>query len=126
MVTSKTLAKACAKAASDQKADQVVVLDLRGISTLTDFMVVCCGNSRPHMGSILREVEADVKKWLGVNPEYRDGDVATQWVVLDFIDVMIHVMDEELRQHYGLEQLWKDAAIVEWEDWQPENEQASK
>ncbi len=118
MVESKELACACARAASDQKAENVRVMDLRGISSLTNFMVVCSGNSMPHLRSILREVEGDVIKWFDVKSTYAEGKAETQWMVLDFIDVMVHVMDEDIREHYGLEDLWKDAAEIDWESWE--------
>jgi ribosome-associated protein len=109
------LALACAKAADDIKADDIRVWDMRGISNLTDFMVVCSGTSMPQLRAILRDVAGNVDELHGVKPTMTEGKADTRWVVLDYIDVMVHVMDAELREYYGLEDLWKDAKEVTWQ-----------
>lgn len=109
------LALACARAADDTKAADIRVWDLRGLSSLTDFMVVCTGNSIPQMRGIIRDVSQKIRDEHGVKPLRKEGQVDARWVVLDYVDVMVHVMDEEMREFYGLEDLWKDAKPVEWE-----------
>ncbi|HEX5790950.1 MAG TPA: ribosome silencing factor [Luteolibacter sp.] len=113
-IQGKTLAIACARAADDVKAENIRILDLRGLSSLTDFMVICTGHSMPQMRAILRDVAKKVDEDLGVKPVHREGRADARWVVLDFIDVMVHVMDQGMRDHYGLEELWKDAPAVAW------------
>lgn len=108
------LAIACAKAAEEILAEGIRVLDLRGISSLTDFMVICSGTSMPHLKAILRDVEAHVKEWTGAQPLHSEGKADSRWVVLDYVDVMVHIMHQELRDHYALEELWGDAREVEW------------
>ena len=116
MLTGHDLALACAEAADELKAEDVRIFDLRGISTLTDFMVVCSGNSLPHLKAIVREVEGSVRE-KGSDPAlHTEGKAASRWVVIDFIDVMVHVLDEEFREHYALECLWRDAKEVVWND----------
>jgi len=110
------LAIACARAAVEIQAEEIRVLDLRGISSLTDFMIVCSGNSLPHLRAILREVDKNVREWTGTRPLHAEGNVDSRWIVLDYVDVMVHIMHGELREHYGLEDLWGDAKIVEWEE----------
>ena len=110
------LAKACAKAADEIQAENIRVLDLRGVSNLTDFMVVCSGSSMPHLRAILRDVAAHVEETTGSKPANAEGKADTRWVVLDYIDVMVHIMHDELREYYGLEQLWGDAKEVEWKE----------
>ncbi|MGC6425400.1 MAG: ribosome silencing factor [Akkermansiaceae bacterium] len=110
------LALACARAADETKADDIRVFDLRGISTLTDFMVVCSGASMPHLKAISRDIEGKVNELSGENPLRTEGKAATRWVVLDFVDVMVHVLLEELREHYALEDLWGDAKELSWND----------
>ncbi len=112
----KELALACAKAAAEIQADKIRIWDLRGLSTLTDYMVVCSGSSMPHLRAILRDVRGHVEDWTGEKPANAEGKADTRWVVLDYINVMVHVMDEELREFYGLEELWADAKPIEWED----------
>lgn len=109
----KELALACAKAAGEIQAEDIRVFDLRGLSTLTDFMVVCSGSSMPHLRAILRDVRAHVDDWTGEKPANAEGKADSRWVVLDYIDVMVHVMHEELREFYGLETLWGDAVELE-------------
>ena len=113
-IEAEELAKACARAADEIKADDIRVWDLRGISTLTDFMVVCSGESMPHLRAILRDVDRHVSEWLGVKPVYAEARVDSRWVVLDYVDVMVHIMSGELREHYGIERLWGDARPVAW------------
>jgi ribosome-associated protein len=109
------LALACAKAADEIKAENIRVWDMRGVSNLTDFMVVCSGMSMPQLRGILRDVAGKVEEEHGVTPVHTEGNADTRWVVLDYIDVMVHVMHQELRDFYGLEDLWKDAKEVDWQ-----------
>jgi len=114
MMEGQELALACAEAADETKADNVRIFDLRGISTLTDYMVVCSGNSQPHLKAITRDIEGKIREKGGSNALHTEGKAATRWVVIDFVDVMVHVLDEELREHYALEDLWGDAKEVAW------------
>lgn len=109
------LALACAKAADDINAENIRVWDMRGVSNLTDYMVVCSGTSMPQLRAILRDVAATVEEQHGSKPHTTEGKADTRWVVLDYIDVMVHVMHQELRDFYGLEDLWKDAKEVTWQ-----------
>lgn len=110
------LALACAKAADEVKAENIRVWDMRGVSSLTDYMVVCSGSSMPQLRAILRDVAGKVDELHGVKPTMTEGKADTKWVVLDYIDVMVHVMSDELRDFYGLEDLWKDAKEVTWQE----------
>jgi ribosome-associated protein len=114
-INGQQLAQECAKAADETKAENIRIWDMRGISNLTDFMVVCTGTSMPQLRAILRDVAGKMAEEHGVKPTHTEGKPDTRWVVLDFIDVMVHVMDPELRDYYGLEELWKDAKEVAWQ-----------
>lgn len=116
MLQGKDLALACAKAADDLKAEDVRIFDLRGISSLTDFMVVCAGNSQPHLKAIVRDVEGTVREQGADSALHTEGKAASRWIVIDFVDVMVHVLDQEFREHYALETLWGDASEVPWND----------
>jgi ribosome-associated protein len=109
------LAKACVKAAVEIQAENIRVWDMRGVSNLTDFMIVCSGSSMPHLRAIIRDVAGIVDKEHHVKPVNSEGKVDSKWVVLDYIDVMVHVMHDEMRDFYGLEELWSDAKELEWE-----------
>jgi ribosome-associated protein len=114
-INGQRLAQECAKAADETKAENIRIWDMRGVSNLTDFMVVCTGTSMPQLRAILRDVAGKMAEQHGVKPTHTEGKPDTRWVVLDFIDVMVHVMDPELRTYYGLEELWKDAKEVAWQ-----------
>ena len=108
------LAKACVKAAEEIQAENIRVWDMRGVSNLTDYMIVCSGSSMPHLRAIIRDVAGLVEKDTGAKPANAEGKADSRWVVLDYIDVMVHVMHEEMREFYGLEELWADAKEMEW------------
>jgi ribosome-associated protein len=92
-----------------------VVLDLQGISSFTDFFVICSGTSEPQLKAIAGEVEERVKQEHGVKPVSVDGFPASQWIVLDYLQVIVHVFHHEKREFYSLEDLWSDAPRVAWE-----------
>jgi len=115
-IKGKELALACAKAADEIQAENIRVWDMRGLSSITDFMVVCSGSSMPHLRAVLRDVSGTVAEEHGVRPVNAEGKADTRWVVLDYIDVMVHVMHQELRDFYGLEELWSDAKELDWRE----------
>lgn len=112
MIKGEELAKACALAADENKAEDIRILDVRGISPLTDFIVICSGTSTPHLKAILRDIEANVSERHDSKPHSLEGKADARWVVLDYIDVMVHVMLEEMRELYALEDLWGDAKEI--------------
>ncbi|EHA1125953.1 ribosome silencing factor [Vibrio navarrensis] len=91
--------------ADDMKAENIVVLNVEGKSSVTDFMIICSGNSKRHVSSIADHVAEEVKK-VGLTPLGMEGEKEGEWVVLDLGDAMLHVMQEEQRQLYQLEKLW--------------------
>jgi ribosome-associated protein len=109
------LAKACVKAAVDIQAENIRVWDMRGVSNLTDFMIVCSGSSLPHLRAIIRAVAGAVEIEHQVKAVNSEGKVDSKWVVLDYIDVMVHVMHDEMREFYGLEELWAEAKELEYD-----------
>jgi ribosome-associated protein len=92
-----------------------VVLDLEGISSFTDYFVICSGTSEPHLKAISGEIEEQLKDAHGIRPVSVDGFPASQWIVLDYLQVIVHVFRQEKREFYSLEDLWSDARRVEWE-----------
>jgi ribosome-associated protein len=114
VIVGEELAKACVKAAEEIQAEKIRVWDMRGVSSLTDFMIVCSGSSMPHLKAIIRDVAGIVEKQHKVKPVHSDGKADSKWVVLDYIDVMVHVMHDEMRDFYGLEELWADAKELDW------------
>jgi ribosome-associated protein len=109
---SKKLALLCRALAENKKAESVAVLDVRKVSGITDYFVVATGTSEPHLRAIVDEISDKLREDHGVRPRAVDGSIQTSWVVLDFFDVIIHVMRADARSHYDLESLWSDAPRV--------------
>ena len=86
------------------------MLDLRGISTFTDFFVICSGSSEPHLKAIAGEIETRLRDDYAVRAVAVDGFPASQWIVLDYLQVIVHVFHSEKRDFYSLEDLWSDAS----------------
>ena len=114
-ITAEELAKACAELASNKKAEEIVVLDVRGISTFTDFFVLCSATSEPQLKAIANEIQTRLKEDHGVRAVAMDGFPASQWIVLDYLQVVVHIFHRDKRAFYSLEDLWGDAPRVEWE-----------
>jgi ribosome-associated protein len=92
------------------------MLDLRGISSFTDFFVICSGTSEPHLKAIAGEIEQRLKEDHGIRPAAVDGFPASQWMVLDYLQVIVHVFHSDKRAFYSLEDLWGDAPRLEFAD----------
>jgi ribosome-associated protein len=97
-----------AELALERKAQDVVVLDLRGISTATDFFVIATGRSDVQVKAIADHVVDELKKE-SVRPEHSEGLRGARWVLLDYVDFVVHVFHPEARAFYQLENLWGDA-----------------
>jgi ribosome-associated protein len=106
------LARLCVAAAQDKKALDPIILDLRDISTITDYLVVCSAMSEPQLKAIANGVEQELKEKLGRHPLAVDGFPTSQWIVMDYGDVMFHIFHEAKRPVYALEDLWSDAPQV--------------
>jgi ribosome-associated protein len=107
-------AVAAARAALEKKADDVVVLDLRGVSGYTDFLVIGSGGSDRQLEAIAESVEKELTT-LGHRVIGSEGQRGGRWVLLDFGDVVVHVFHADERAHYDLEGLWADAPRIEVE-----------
>lgn len=106
---SKKLALLCRDLAENKKAEDVVVLDVRKLSDVTDYFVIASGTSEPHLRAIENEILGQLHSQYGIHPNSTDGRAQTNWVVADFFDVIVHVMKADVRAHYDLEGLWSDA-----------------
>ena len=92
------------------------MLDVRGISTFTDFFVICSATSEPQLKAIANEIQTRLKEDHGVRAVAMDGFPASQWIVLDYLEVVVHIFHRDKRAFYSLEDLWGDAPRVEWEN----------
>lgn len=110
------LLRTCCQTLDDKKAVDLRVLDVRGKSNLTDYLVIASGTSDPHLralgGALQRQLKDD-----GVPIVGAENDLKSGWVVVDAFDVMIHIFTPQMRELYRLEQLWKDADQVDISSW---------
>ena len=92
-----------------------MILDMREVMVLTDYFVICSGNTDRQVGSIKEAVESKLASG-GVKPVRREGEQHRRWVLLDYLDVVVHIFRQEEREYYEIERLWKDAPQVSWEE----------
>ena len=91
------------------------MLDLREISTFTDFFVICSATSEPQLKAIANEIETRLKRDHQIRATAIDGFPASQWMVLDYLQVVVHIFHHDKRAFYSLEDLWGDAPRLDWE-----------
>jgi ribosome-associated protein len=109
---SKKLAALCRELADNKKAENIVVLDVKELSSITDYFVIASGTSEPHLRAISDEIIDKLRDDYELRPRAVDGNLHTAWLVIDYFDVIVHVMRQDVREHYDLESLWGDAPRV--------------
>ena len=109
---SKKLALLCREFADNKKAENLLVLDVRKLSSVTDYFVIATGTSHPHLRAIVEEIHSRLRDEHDVRPSRSDGAITGTWVVMDYFDVIVHVMHTEARSRYDLESLWSYAKPV--------------
>ncbi|HEY0455083.1 MAG TPA: ribosome silencing factor [Verrucomicrobiae bacterium] len=109
---SKKFALLCRELAENKKGENIVVLDVHEISSITDYFVIISGTSEPHLRAISDELIDKLRDEHDIRPRAIDGSLQTAWLVLDFFDVIVHVMRADIRERYDLEGLWGDAPKV--------------
>jgi ribosome-associated protein len=103
----------CAHLAEENKARDIVILDMRGITPLYDFLLLCTGASRRQIHTIADEIDAALHG-LGEKRASIEGYEAGKWVAQDYGDIVVHVFDADTRAYYALEDLWADATRIDW------------
>jgi ribosome-associated protein len=112
-----TLINSIIKGIQEKKGLEIVILDLSSLnSTICDYFVICHGSSRTHAVALAESVEEEVKKAYGYYPRRREGISNGEWVLLDYLDVVVHVFQEPMRNFYKLEALWADAPRTQVND----------
>jgi ribosome-associated protein len=106
---SKKLALLCRTLAENKKAENIVILDVRKLSSVTDFFVIVSGTSEPHLRAIVNEITDKLRDDYQIRPRRVEGGPSSAWQVLDFFDVIVHIMRNDVREKYNLESLWGDA-----------------
>jgi len=110
---SEELARHLAAIADSKKAEDVIVLDMRGLVAYTDFLAICTARSERQAKAIVDEVRLRVKRETGLLPGGVDGGSDAGWTILDYLDCVLHVFTPEARERYGLEELWHEAPRLE-------------
>jgi ribosome-associated protein len=104
-----------AQAASSKKAMDIVILDVGKLIGITDYFVICSGNTERQVKTIVEEIERRLREE-GVKPYRREGEREQRWVLVDYLDVVVHVFHREDREFYDLERLWSDAPQIPFEE----------
>ena len=109
---SQALAEMAVEAIREKKGQDVMVLDLRQIpAAVTDFFVICSGTSTPQVEAIMESVDEFIKKNFGEDPLHIEGRENAEWILMDYVDLVVHIFKPEARAFYKLEDLWSDADI---------------
>lgn len=114
-MTPREMAILAARAAAGKQGEDVTILDVRDLISITDYFVIASGSTDRQVATIAEEVTRALKE-RGVRPVHREGESGARWLLLDYPDFLVHVFHQEERDFYRLENLWADAPIVDWED----------
>ena len=98
--------------AIEKKASELIAFDVRGFSSMTDFFVICHGDSDPHV----KAIADNIRKGTPYKPKYIEGYNNKNWILIDYFDVIIHVFKNETRKYYKIEKLWADAPLKKFND----------
>ncbi|HZV91512.1 MAG TPA: ribosome silencing factor [Candidatus Nitrosocosmicus sp.] len=104
------LAREAARLTLTKRAEDVVILDLRALDGVCDFFVIATGNSEVQVRAIADAVEEGLRESRGIKPWHSEGFEARRWILLDYVDVVVHVFHARAREYYLLDKLWGDAA----------------
>lgn len=109
--------KTIIRAIQDKKGENIVSLDLRKIDeAVADFFIICEAGSGPQVRAIADAIEGDVKDLCGESPYHHEGKDKLQWVLIDYVNIVVHIMMPENRKFYKLEEMWSDAQMEEHND----------
>tara|TARA_B100001142_G_C13939425_1_gene502592 strand:+ start:117 stop:485 length:369 start_codon:yes stop_codon:yes gene_type:complete len=109
-ISSKKLLDQIIKYADQKKAENIITIDLRGLSSLSDYFLICHGNSEPQ----IKAIADNIRKNTTYKPKHIEGYENKKWILLDYFDVIVHIFDKLEREYYELERIWADAPINEF------------
>ncbi len=102
------------KGLQEKKAENIVTIDLRSLeNAVCDFFVICTGTSSTHVGALSKAAEEEVRKTLGEKPWHAEGFGNAEWILLDYVNTVVHIFQDEARNFYNIEGLWADAVVTE-------------
>lgn len=105
----------CTHALEEKKAENIVILDVRGKSTITDYLIIATGTSEPHLRAMRIELEKELDA-IGVSLVGHQLDTSSGWLIMDAFDFMVHLFTPQMRSYYDLESFWKDAKPLDKRD----------
>ncbi|HYA86600.1 MAG TPA: ribosome silencing factor [Nitrospirota bacterium] len=111
MLNSLEVAQLSAEAADNKKAFDILILDLRSLTYITDYFIICSGGNSSQVGAIADGITQTLAK-AGVHPSHIEGEREASWVLMDYGDIVVHIFSQETRSYYSLEKLWGDAPRV--------------
>ena len=114
-MTSQELSDKISRLAWEKKGQDIVILDLRHLTDITDYFVIISGESDLHVKAIADHIETELEK-VHIKMWHKEGYEHLNWVLLDYVDVVVHIFRPEVRTYYALEKLWADAKIMRVED----------
>lgn len=114
-MTSKELAKLACDALDDKKALEIKVINIENVSTLADYFIIASGTNHNQVQAMADNVDETLGR-AGYEPKQIEGYQNTNWILMDYRDIVIHIFDEENRLFYDLERIWRDGTVVEVED----------
>lgn len=109
------IGRAAAQCGSDKKALDVTLMDVRRFSSLADYYLVASTESNTHLRAVQEHIAEKIKERFGLDPLRGDGYHSSQWTVLDYGGLVVHLMHSKAREFYGLERLWDGARVLDWE-----------
>lgn len=117
LTRSSKLFKTIIKAIQDKKGEEVISLDLRKIpEAVADFFIICEANNQPQVRAITDSIIDEVKSKCGESPYHHEGKQTLQWVLIDYVNIVVHIMLPDSRKFYKLEEMWSDAALQQHND----------
>lgn len=114
-MTNKDLIKVVVEALENKKTEDIKIVKVEGLTTITDYFVIATANSTTQVKAAADEVEFKLKQ-LGIEPNKIDGYQNAEWIALDYFQVIVHVFNRDTREFYSLEKLWRDGSIVNVEE----------
>lgn len=112
-VSSEDLCQLVVKGMIEKKGQDVAILDLRNVkNAVADFFVICSGTSDTQIDAIADSVEFEVHKAINENPWHKEGKANREWILIDYVDVVVHVFQKDRRKYYDLEELWGDGDLT--------------
>jgi len=111
MLNAEEIVQRAAEAADSKKASDILILDLRGLTSIADYFLICSCSNTTQVGAVADGIQRELGA-SRIHPDHTEGESAATWILMDYGDVVVHVFEDLTREHYSLERLWNDARRV--------------